>query len=151
MEAKNQSKVAKVTLKSSLKQAVPEPTGKSQKRTRMQFEAEKVQKDSKPDKKLKPDTIKPKWVPPPKPMKTRSKSAKEKGLKPLQAKAPGNKIVKFANESDDKAHTADPKLQSQLDPKNADTKKARSRSATSSVPNNASQSTAGTLPVELQP
>jgi hypothetical protein len=97
MEAKIQSKAAKITLKSSLKRAAPEqlPNVKSLKRTRMQFEAENKEKETKPSKKLKP-VEKPKQNQQ-KPMKTRSKSAKEKSLKPL-SEVPKNKAVKFVNE-----------------------------------------------------
>jgi len=56
MEANNQSKAAKITLKSSFKRVAPDQLSnvKSLKRTRMQFEAENKEKETKPSKKLKP-------------------------------------------------------------------------------------------------
>ena len=83
-------------------------------------------------------------------MKTRSKSAKEKGLKPL-TEASTNKAVKFVNEPSklepDKLTSKSVKELKSFIPLNV---KKRSRSETSSAANNASQSTAGTLPVEQQ-
>lgn len=79
-------------------------------------------------------------------MKTRSKSAKEKSLKPL-SEVPTNKAVKFVDEKTKLA----PEKSSKSVTENTKGAKKRSRSQTSSAANNASQSTAGTLPVEQIP